>query len=94
MNKAQGEMVVYINNPEIGHFILSHTGKIIAAKHCFEEIWEGAYLDMNTVKQGEKPLISYNKRENERIGLKPVYDYLQSNVANYITSINLKNNKS
>lgn len=82
--KRNAYMQVFFNNPEIGYMIITHSGKVIQTEYCFEEIWEGAYLDVESIKEGEKPLISFNVRENKKINKQPVYDHLQTEVKSFI----------
>lgn len=82
--KYNSYMQVFFNNPEIGYMMITQRGKVIETEHCFEEIWEGAYLDIATIKVGERPLISFNVRENKKIGKQPVYDLLQTEVEAFI----------
>lgn len=82
--------IVFIDHPEIGYFILNSKGKIVHSEYCYDEIWDGAYLDLSTIKINHHPKVSFNKRENERIGKQAVYDTLSSKVSKYITNINFK----
>jgi len=71
---------IYVDSPEILFFNVSKGGMIInAGNNDYPEIWEATYIDLSTVKINQPLSLSYNKRQNKKIGLDPVYTYLAYN---------------
>jgi hypothetical protein len=65
---------IHLSNKKIGYFIIDNRGKIIeTGDEEHQSDWERTYVEMDKSKMNNDVFVSFNKRENEKIGKQPVY---------------------
>lgn len=64
---------IHVTNPAIGFFIVDNRDKIIETGDENQKDWERSYVEMNKSKMNNEIFVSFNKKENEKLGKRPVY---------------------
>lgn len=72
---AKTETKIYVDNDEIVFFQFNRKGRITANGDVDDtsKTWDSVFIDPTSVNVGECPKISFNKRENERLGKEPAW---------------------
>ena len=93
-NEMKTHFKIYVDSPEILFFNVSKNGMILSAgNEEYPETWKATYIDLSTVKENKPLSLSYNKRQNKKIGLDPVYVYLAYNTTK-VEKMKIKKNKT
>jgi hypothetical protein len=64
---------IHLSNPSIGFFIVDKHDKIIDTGDTHKGDWERTYVEMDKSKMNGEIYVSFNKKQNEKIGKTPVY---------------------
>lgn len=64
---------IYLSNKKIGFFIVDSRDKIIETGDEHQSDWDRSYVEMNKSKMNNEVFVSFNKKENEKLGIRPVY---------------------
>lgn len=65
---------IHLSNKKIGFFIVDSRDKIIeTGDEEHQSDWDRSYVEMNKSKMNNDVFVSFNKRENEEMGKRPVY---------------------
>lgn len=71
---------IYLDDPKIKYFTVDNRDKIIDTGDTDKAIWDMTYVEMDKSKMNGNIFISFNKRQNERIGKPPVYTPLNCKI--------------
>lgn len=71
---------IYLDDPKIKYFTVDNRDKIIDTGDTDKSIWDMTYVEMDKLKMNGNIFISFNKRQNERIGKLPVYTPLNCKI--------------
>lgn len=68
---------LHLNNPKVKYFVINSVGRILSTGDRHKKDWEDVYVHLDLTKIKSPIFVSFNKKENEKIGKEAVYVKLQ-----------------